>query len=78
MGLFAKHPTNLITLKLTSTPFPGNKNKKGNEKPVAVKIYDAPPNSLKDSNVSLKMKMQEKGVGVCSLPHNTLGVKKAC
>jgi hypothetical protein len=29
MGLLAKHPTNLITLKPTSTPFFGKKNQKG-------------------------------------------------
>jgi hypothetical protein len=39
--------------------------------------YDAPPNSLKDSNVSPKMKTT-KGVGICSLPHNILGVRRLC
>jgi len=40
---------------------------------------DTPPNSLKDSNVSLKMKtLEEEGVGVCSLIHNTLGVRWVC
>jgi hypothetical protein len=34
-------------------------------------FIDAPPNSLKDSNVSLKVKTMEKeGVGVHSLAHN--------
>jgi hypothetical protein len=37
--------------------------------------YDAPPHSLKDLNVNPKMKTTEKGVGVCSLTHNTSGVK---
>jgi len=36
---------------------------------------DTPPHSLKDSNASLKVKTME-GVGICSLTHNTLGVKK--
>jgi hypothetical protein len=37
---------------------------------------DAPPNSLKNSNVNLKEKTtEEKGVEVHSLTHNTLGVK---
>jgi len=40
---------------------------------------DAPPNSLKDSNVSSKVKTtEEEEVGVCSLTCNILGVKKAC
>jgi len=40
---------------------------------------DAPPNSLKDSNVCPKVKtMKEKGVGVRSLDCNTSGVRKAC
>jgi hypothetical protein len=29
MGLFVKHPINSITLKPTSTLFPGKKNQKG-------------------------------------------------
>jgi hypothetical protein len=38
---------------------------------------DAPPHSLKDSNVSLKVKITEKkGVGVCSLTHSTSGVTR--
>ncbi len=36
----------------------------------------APPNSLKDSNVSPKVKTMKKGVGVRSLTCNTLGVKR--
>jgi len=40
------------------------------------KIDDAPPNSLKDSNGSPKVKiMKEKKVGVHSLVRNILGVK---
>jgi hypothetical protein len=40
-------------------------------------IIDAPPHSLKDSNVNLKMKTMEKeGIGVCSLVHNTLKVER--
>jgi hypothetical protein len=35
---------------------------------------DTPPNSLKDSNASLKVKTtKEKGVGIHSLVHITLG-----
>jgi hypothetical protein len=34
---------------------------------------DAPPHSLKDSNVSLKLKTMEERVGVCSLTRYTLG-----
>jgi hypothetical protein len=34
---------------------------------------NAPPNSLKDSNVSPKMKTMEKGVEGCSLTHNISG-----
>jgi hypothetical protein len=34
---------------------------------------DGPPNSLKDSNASSKVKTtKEKGVGIHSLAHNTL------
>ncbi len=34
---------------------------------------------MKDSNASLKVKTtKEKGVGACSLPCNTSGVKGAC
>jgi hypothetical protein len=37
---------------------------------------DTPPQSLKYSNVSLKVEtIEEKGVGACSLAHNTLGVE---
>jgi hypothetical protein len=37
---------------------------------------DAPPHSLKDSSLSAKVKtMEEKGIGVCSLTRNTLGVE---
>jgi hypothetical protein len=43
------------------------------------KFIDAPPNSLKDSNVNPKVKIMEaKRVRVRSLIHNTLGVKGAC
>jgi hypothetical protein len=37
-----------------------------------------PQNSLKDSNVSLKVKTMEEGIGVHSLIRNTLGVKGVC
>jgi hypothetical protein len=36
---------------------------------------DAPPHFLKDSNASLKVKTTEKGVTICSLVCNTLGVE---
>jgi hypothetical protein len=38
MGLLAKHPTNSITLKPTSTPFLRKKNQKIEEEPVAVRV----------------------------------------
>jgi hypothetical protein len=38
MGLSAKHPTNSITLKPTSTPFPRKKKQKGEKEPLAVKV----------------------------------------
>jgi hypothetical protein len=38
MGLLAKHPSNSITLKPTSTPFHGKKNQKGEEKLMAVRV----------------------------------------
>jgi hypothetical protein len=39
-------------------------------------IDDAPPHSLKDSNVNPKMKTtEEEGIGVRSLIHNTLKVE---
>jgi hypothetical protein len=41
-------------------------------------IVDAPSNSLKNSNVSLKVKTTKEIVRVHSLIHNTLGVRKAC
>jgi hypothetical protein len=37
---------------------------------------DAPPNSLKNSNVNPKVKMMEKGVGACSLTRNAFGGKR--
>jgi hypothetical protein len=38
--------------------------------------FEALPHSLKDSNVNPKMEtMEEEGVGVCSLVHNTLRVE---
>jgi hypothetical protein len=43
------------------------------------KSINAPPNSLKDSNASLKVKkMKEKKISVHSLIHNTSGVRNAC
>jgi hypothetical protein len=39
---------------------------------------DAPPNSLKDSNVSSKIKITEEKIRVCFLTHNILGVRGAC
>jgi len=40
---------------------------------------DAPPNSLKNSNVNLKVKIaKKKRVGVHSLVRNTSGVRGAC
>jgi hypothetical protein len=40
---------------------------------------DAPPNSLKDSNVNVKVKtIEEKRIEVHSLAHNTSGVRGAC
>jgi hypothetical protein len=42
-----------------------------------MKVYEAPPNSLKDSNASPKVKTtQKEGVGLCSIVHNTLGVRR--
>jgi hypothetical protein len=38
MGLLAKHSTNSITLKPTSTPFPRKKNQKGEEELVVVRV----------------------------------------
>jgi hypothetical protein len=37
-----------------------------------------PPNSMKDSNVSLKVKTSKKGVGVCFLICSISGIRKAC
>jgi hypothetical protein len=39
--------------------------------------YDAPPNSLKDSNASPKMETTE-GVGICYLTHSIWGVRRLC
>jgi hypothetical protein len=39
------------------------------------KMNDAPPHSLKDSNVNLKVKTTEEGVGVHSLACSILGVE---
>jgi hypothetical protein len=49
----------------------GNQNKQKG-------VCDAPLNSLKDSNVNLKVKRMEEGVGACPLIHNTSGVRRAC
>jgi hypothetical protein len=47
--------------------------------PLFVRIFYAPPNSLKDSNVSSKVKtMKENGIRVRSLIHNTSWVIGAC
>ncbi len=42
-----------------------------------MKRSDAPPNSLKDSNVSLKVETMEEGIEVRSLAHNTSKVREA-
>jgi hypothetical protein len=39
---------------------------------------NAPPNFLKDSNASLKMKTTKEEVGVHSLTHNTSRVRGVC
>jgi hypothetical protein len=42
-------------------------------------MNDTPPNSLKDSNVSSKMKTtEEERIRVCFLVHNILRVRGAC
>jgi hypothetical protein len=41
-------------------------------------VYDAPPNSLKDSNASPKMKTTKKRVGARSLIHSISKVRRAC
>jgi len=48
-----------------------------NDQPPNLKLFvDAPPHSLKGSNVNWKVKTtKEEGVGVCSLAYDTLGVK---
>jgi len=38
-------------------------------------IDDAPPHSVIDSNVSLKVKIMKEGIVVCSLIHNMSGVR---
>jgi hypothetical protein len=38
MGLLTKHPTNSITLKPTSNPFPKKKNQKGEEELMVVRV----------------------------------------
>jgi hypothetical protein len=38
MGLLAKHPTNSITLKPTSTPFLGKKNQQRKEELVPMRV----------------------------------------
>jgi len=46
---------------------------------MVVKWYDTPPNSLKVSNASSKVKiMEEEGVGVHSLVHNISGGRRTC
>jgi hypothetical protein len=41
-------------------------------------MFNKPLNSLKDSNVSLKVKIIEEGIKVRSLVYNILGVRRAC
>jgi hypothetical protein len=42
-------------------------------------IFYAPPNSLKNSNVILKLKtIEEEGIGVQSLARNITGVRRVC
>jgi len=41
-------------------------------------ICDAPPKSLKDPNVNMKVKTSKEGIGVRSLAHITSKVKKPC
>ncbi len=43
-----------------------------------INIFDAPANSLKDSNASLNVKTMEEGVGLLSLIYSTSGVTWAC
>jgi hypothetical protein len=43
--------------------------------PSSIILIGAPPHSLKDSNVNLKMKTMEEGVGACFLTRSTLGVE---
>jgi hypothetical protein len=45
---------------------------------VECKMFNASLNSLKDSNVSLKMKIIEEGIKVRSLAYSTSGVRRAC
>jgi hypothetical protein len=42
------------------------------------KIINTPPNSLKNSNASPKVKTTEEGIGAHSLPCNISGVKGEC
>jgi len=45
---------------------------------IAIIKTDTPPNSLKNLNVSLRMKQWKKrGVGACSLTCNTCGVRES-
>jgi hypothetical protein len=41
-------------------------------------MFNAPPNSPKDSNASPKVKIIEERIRVRSLVYNILGVRKAC
>jgi len=42
-------------------------------------MFDAPPNFLKDSNASPKVKiMKEEGVGVRFLARNTFKIRRVC
>jgi hypothetical protein len=43
--------------------------------PMKANKVDTFLNSLMDSTASPKMKTTERGVGTCSLAHNTLGVE---
>ncbi len=40
-----------------------------------ISLSDSPPHSLKDSNVSSKVKTMEEGVGIRPLHRNTMGVE---
>ncbi len=55
-----------------------NSSISGSSSTKTLRPCDTPPNSLKDSNVNLKMKTMKKGATICSFVRSTSRVRRVC